>query len=145
MARIKIDLPQQFKFSTSIAIRITDLNYGGHVGNDSILSIIHEARVQFLRSFGYQELDMQGVGLIMSDVSIEFKSELFYGKSITAWVAAGEFTSVAFALYYKLELQSSEGEDSTLIAVAKSNMVCFDYRKKKIVPVPSDARTRLMH
>ena len=78
MARIKIKPPQQFSFSAEIPVRITDLNYGGHVGNDTILSILHEARAQFLRYHGYSELNLHGVGLIMSDVGIEFKSELFY-------------------------------------------------------------------
>ena len=53
MARIKIDLPAKFSFSTNIPIRITDINFGGHVGNDTILSIIHEARAKFFTSFGY--------------------------------------------------------------------------------------------
>jgi len=36
MARIKILLPEHFSFSCSIPIRITDLNYGNHVGNDTV-------------------------------------------------------------------------------------------------------------
>ena len=77
MSRIRIELPSNFQFSTNISIRITDLNYGGHVGNDTILSLLHEARVQFLKSFGYTEMKFEGVSLIMSDVGIEFKKELF--------------------------------------------------------------------
>ncbi|MGN6400032.1 MAG: hypothetical protein ACTHMD_06240 [Flavisolibacter sp.] len=53
MARIKINLPENFFFNAAIPIRITDLNYGGHVGNDTILSLLHEARVQFLNHFHY--------------------------------------------------------------------------------------------
>ncbi|MFL5774339.1 MAG: acyl-CoA thioesterase, partial [Flavisolibacter sp.] len=79
MPRLKIQLPDQFTFSTLIPVRITDLNYGNHVGNDSMLSILHEARMQFLAQFGYTELEIEGVGIIMSDVSIEFKTEVFYG------------------------------------------------------------------
>ena len=51
MERIKLNLPEQFLFSTNIAVRITDINYGGHVGNDSFLSLIHEARQQFLNHY----------------------------------------------------------------------------------------------
>ena len=65
-----------------IPIRITDLNYGGHVGNDTILSLLHGARVQFLAHHGFKELEAAGVGLIMSDVAIEFKNELFYGDTL---------------------------------------------------------------
>lgn len=59
MNRIKINLPDSFHFSTELVIRITDLNYGGHVGNDVFLSLIHEAREQYLLSFGYKELSLK--------------------------------------------------------------------------------------
>jgi acyl-CoA thioester hydrolase len=141
MARIKIGLPGTFSFSTTIPIRITDLNYGNHVGNDAILSILHEARMQFLHQYGYTEMKMAGVAMIMSDVAIQFKTELFYGDTVIAYVAAGEFTKVGFEFYYKLEKQA-EGK-KFLVAIAKSGMVCYDYDKKRIVAVPEQAITKL--
>ena len=141
MARIKIDLPKEFKFSTNIHVRITDLNYGGHVGNDSILSIIHEARVQFLKHFGYAEMEFEGVGMIMSDVAIEFKNELFYGDLIIASVAIGELTGVSFDIFYRFE--KGQADKKALVAVAKTAMVCYDYDKKKIVAIPEEARKKL--
>ena len=144
MARIKIELPANFPFTTIIPIRITDVNYGGHVGNDSILSLIHEARVQYLASLGYEELNMEGVGLIMSDACIEFKNELFYGESITASVAAEEITKISFELYYKfVKTEGGSGEGGEIVALAKTAMVCFDYDKKKIVSLPEGARKKL--
>ena len=103
MARIKIDLPDKFSFTTSIPVRITDINYGGHVGNDAILSLIHEARMQFLKQLGYTELEFAGVGLIMADVAIEFRNELFYGDIVIVSIACAEFSKVSFDIYYKLE------------------------------------------
>src|ERR1700692_663956 len=100
MARIKIELPESLSFVTLIPIRITDLNYGGHVGNDTILSLIHEARMQFLTHFGYTELNVAGTALIMGDVAIEFKKEIFYGDKVLVSVAAGDFSRVGFILYY---------------------------------------------
>lgn len=141
MARIKIDLPTDFHFSTSIPVRITDVNYGGHVGNDTVLSLIHEARMQFLKSRGYEELNIEGTGLIMSDVAIEFKSELFYGDIIKVFVTSGNFSTVAFDLFYRVE-KAMENE-SVLVAVAKTGMVCYDYGKKKIVAFPLKAKSRL--
>ena len=132
MARIKIELLEKFSFSTTIPVRITDLNYGKHVGNDTILSMIHEARVQYLAHFGYEELNLLGLGLIMSDVGIEFKSELFYGDVVTASVAVQDFSRVSFDLYYKLEKASG------LVAVAKTGMVCYDYSKKKVAVIPAE-------
>jgi acyl-CoA thioester hydrolase len=142
MARVKIELPEKFSFQTEIPIRITDLNYGNHVGNDTILSILHEARVQYFQKFGLAELDFAGAGLIMSDVAIEFKNEIFYGEKIIASVAAGEFSKAMFDVFYKLEKQISK-QIRILVAVAKTAMVCYDYSTKKIVAIPAEAKNKL--
>lgn len=141
MARIKLDLPSHFPFSTRFPVRITDLNYGGHAGNDAILSMIHEARVRFLQHHGYSELNLEGLGLIMSDVAIQFRAELFYGDEIIASVAATEFTSTGFELYYRLE---KEKEGKMVLAVAaKTGMICFDYSQKKIASLPQAVMQKL--
>ena len=56
---------------------------------------------------------------------------------VIASVTALEFSKVAFELYYKLEKNS--GDKTILVAIAKTGMVCYDYGKKKIVPVPAEA------
>lgn len=141
MARIKIDLPEKFSFTTAIPVRITDINYGGHVGNDTVLTIIHEARMQFLKSYGYKELEFEGVGMIMADAGIEFKSELFYGDIVFASVAVTEFSKAGFDIYYKLE--KDVAGKKVLVALAKTGMVCYDYEKKKIAAVPDKAKLTL--
>lgn len=142
MPRTKLVLPEHFSFTTEIPVRITDLNYGGHVGNDSILSLLHESREQFLRSHDYRELDLAGVGLIMSDVTIEFKNELFYGDLLRASVTASEFYRVGFDLYYKLEKKMDD--KWVTVSTARTGMVCYDYKLKKLVAVPKEAMNRLL-
>jgi acyl-CoA thioester hydrolase len=145
MARIKIDLPDIFTFTTSIAVRITDINYGGHVGNDAVLSLIHEARMQFLKQLGYTELEFGGIGLIMADAAVEFKNELFYGDTVIVSVVCTEFSKVSFDIYYKLEKTPGQIEDEKkiLVAIAKTGMVCYDYSNKRIAAIPEDARKNL--
>jgi acyl-CoA thioester hydrolase len=138
MARIKIELPEKFSFTASIPVRITDLNYGGHVGNDAMLSLIHEVRVQFLRHFGYEEMNIGGVGLIMSDVAIEFKSELFYGDVIEAKAAAADFSKVGFDIVYLM--QTLKNQKPVTAAIAKTGMVCYNYERKKITAVPEEVK-----
>jgi acyl-CoA thioester hydrolase len=138
MARIKIDLPGKFPFTAKIPVRITDINFGGHVGNDTILSIVHEARAQFFTYCGYTELDFAGAGTIMSDVAIEYKNQVYYGDTILASVAVGEITKVAFDLFYKLEKKSAEGK-LLPVAFAKTWMVCYNYDQKKVIAIPEKA------
>ena len=127
MARIKIELPVSFPFTAIIPIRITDINYGGHVGNDTVLSVIHEARMQFLHQFGYTEMNFAGVGMIMSDVAIEFKSELFYGDIVKVSVAIVSISKVAFELCYKIEKEVNKNIVfiiKSFIESSRHNKIC---------------------
>lgn len=131
MSRTNLDLPDKFLFETAIPIRITDVNYGGHVGNDTVLTLLHEARMQFLNHYHFSEMSFGGASLIMSDVTIEFKKEMFYADAIKVFVTFSNFSKIGFDVFYKIVRNKEE-----IIAVAKTGMVCYDYELKKIVRVP---------
>ncbi len=131
MNRIKINLPEHYSFSTKLQIRVTDLNYGGHVGNDTVLSLLQEARQQFLQSRGYAELEVEGYGLIMADAMLEYKKEMNHLDQIRIDIAATDFDKMGFDLYYRVIIQKN-GED--ILAVrAKTGMMLFNYQLRKKV------------
>jgi acyl-CoA thioesterase FadM len=135
MARIKIDPPTNILSAVRLKVRIGDINYGNHVGNDAFVLLIHEARVQWLQQNNFTEIDIHGAGLIMADLGIEFKKEAHYGEDILIEIGVGEISRVSFELYYQL---STDREGVTiLLAKAKTGMVCYDYQSKKTVSVPA--------
>ena len=132
MPRIKLDLPHNFHFTTEIPVRITDINYGGHLGNDAVLSIIHEARVRFLMEKGYTEFNVEGVGIIMTDSAVVYKSEAFYGESLRIQVAVKDFSKYGCDLYYLLR----ERESGREVVHAKTGIAFFNYEERKLAAVP---------
>ena len=142
MDRVKIKFPADNQlFTATIPIRVGDLNYGNHVGNDSILSIVHEARMQLLRSFGYDEMNAGGVSLIMADVMMAYKAESFYGDVLTINIFADEIMKRSFDLLYQIStVRNGKQMD---IAHAKTGMVCFDYNTRKIVVMTKELKLLL--
>lgn len=136
MARVKIDLPESFIFTTQIKVRITDINYGRHLGNDAVLSMMHEARVQFLTHFGYSELDMGGVGIIMTDCAIQYKGEAFFNDQLNIEVGVHDISNKGFDLVY----QFTNTANGKPIAVGKTGIVCFDYEKRKVAALPEEVK-----
>jgi len=132
MARVKLDMPDAFAFKTEIPIRIGDVNYGGHLGNDAVLSLAHEARVRFLTSLGFSALDVAGSGIIMSDAAIMYRSEAFYGETLVIEVTASDFSRSSCDLLYRL----SERETGREVARVKTGIVFFDYEQRKTKRVP---------
>jgi acyl-CoA thioesterase FadM len=132
MPRVRLKPLGHYPFNTQIAVRVTDLNYGGHLGNDSLLSLVHEARVAFLSSHGLSEIDCGGVSLTMGDAAIVYQGEAYAGDDLNIEVAAGEPSESGFRLFYRL----TRASDRAKIALVETGMVCFDYRAKKIMPLP---------
>ena len=132
MARTIIILPENFNFSTQIDVRITDINYGGHLGNDSVLGIIHEARVRLLTEKGFSEQDIDGVGIIMADTVIIYSSEGFYGDKLRIDVAVDEISNTGCEIYYRFVKLANE----KMIVKAKTKIVFYDYISKKVSRTP---------
>lgn len=131
MARVKLKFPiDNPLFISRINVRISDINYGGHVGNDSILSIIHESRMQMLQNFGLKEINNGDISLIMADVMIAYKAESFYGDELIIKIYAEELTQVSFDLLY--HISTTRNGQTIDVAHAKTGMVCFDYEARKV-------------
>ncbi|MEM6522795.1 MAG: thioesterase family protein [Bacteroidota bacterium] len=141
MGRIKIEFPQHYIFKTYVKIRVTDINYGGHVGNDNVLSIMHECRLQFLQHLGFKsEIDIsENIGIIVSDVAIQYKSESFYGDELEVRLAVDDFNEYGFDILYQLDNLSTNKEAAT----GKTGVVCVDYRLKKVVNIPDILREKI--
>jgi acyl-CoA thioester hydrolase len=132
MSRVQLDLPTKFVFTTNIPLRVSDINYGGHLGHDSVLTLTHEARVRFLAKHGLTEMNVYGAGLIISDAVIVYKSEAFWGEGVKIQIAIAEFNKYGFDLIYRVTEKKTRRE----IARVKTGMVFFDYKKRKVVRVP---------
>ena len=140
MPRIKIELPEKFLFKTEIPVRITDINYGGHLGNDSLLSIIHEARVRFLKHLSYSEKEVEGSGIIMTDAAIQYKAESFYGDALLIEISVADFSKIGCDIVYRIMNSTTKKE----IAIAKTGIVFFDYKNKKVVAVPDKFKSKVV-
>lgn len=138
MARLKLDLPQKFIFTTTLKIRVSDLNYGGHMGNDSVLRITSEARMQFFQYLGYKdEVSIEGsTGIVVSDAAIIYKSEAFYNDEIAIKIAVEDFNKYGFDMYYELTNAKSGIE----VARVKTGIVCLDYKTRKLAMIPASLK-----
>ncbi len=132
MTRIHIDMPDRFIFSVEMPVRITDINYGQHLGHDALMSILHEARVNMLQSKGLSEIDIGGCGLIMADTGIVYRAEVLYGTTLKVELAVENMSKSRFDVYYRV----TDAKDGRTVADAKTGMVCFDYEKKRPARMP---------
>lgn len=136
MPRLELRPREPYPFACEVVVRTTDLNYGGHLGNDRLLALAHEARVAFLAAHGWTELDCGGAGLIMADAAITYRAEAFAGDVLRFEVAAVEPSRAGF----RLAMRVTRPADGTEVALVETGMVCFDYGRRRPVALPESVR-----
>lgn len=140
MSRVKIDEPLSYPFKAQITTRITDLNYGGHVGNDRIFAFMHDARVQYFKYLGFKdEISFDGLGIIQTDAAISYKAEIFAHEQIEIAVGIMDVNKYGCDLVYRFLK-----EDLKLAALGKTGIVFFDYQKRKIAEMPASFKERAL-
>ena len=139
MARIQIKLPEQFAFSTDITLYQSHINFGGHLDNALLLTVVSEARARFFKSLGYSELDVAGAGIIVADAALQYRSEAFHGEVMVVHMDAANFSRKGCDLLWCMNEKVSQRE----VARGKTGIVFFDYATRETVPVPPAFRAQL--
>lgn len=119
-----------FNCSIPLRVRVSDLNYGAHVGYQHFLSYFQEARIAYLKKCGYSELDIEGTGMIVGEANCRYKKELLLNDVLEVGCRIGELKSKRFTFQYRIEragIACAEGSTRNL---------CFDYEARKVVPLP---------
>lgn len=130
MSRIQIDLPESFCFSTEIPIYINHINYGNHLDNAALLMLVSEARVRFFQSLGYSELNVEGVGVIVADVAVQYRSEAFHGETLRIAMTANDFNKYGCDFVWRIAVGERE------VARGKHGMMFFDYQQRRPAVLP---------
>jgi len=130
--RIKVVFPEFKQFTWRYTLTQNEINYGGHLGNDSVLTLAQMARIQFYNSIGCSELNLgDNIGSIMAASQVQYMSEGFLGDAIETAIAIDGIKRNAFELFYKISKPTGN------IAIVRTSILAFDYSKKKIVSLPS--------
>jgi acyl-CoA thioester hydrolase len=132
MPRLKLIPKETYRFRYRTTIKVRDVNYGGHLGNDAVVGLLHEARVDFLSALGFTELDLgdQMTGLILNELQVSYKKE---GRLLDDIVIHSDITNVKAASFRICHL-IVRGE--TPLAVAEVGLVAYDYARQTIAELP---------
>jgi acyl-CoA thioesterase FadM len=115
-----------------IEIRVGDINYGGHMGNDKALAVFHDARIKFLESLGFKERNIGGPGIIMRDAHVTFRKEVFLHDVLLVDVGIDDVTTSTFNVIYTVRRES----DDAVVFTGSTGLVSFDYEIRRPVRLP---------
>jgi acyl-CoA thioester hydrolase len=145
--------------AASFEVRVGDINYGNHMGNDKSLLIFHDARLKFLESLGFSEKNIGGPGIIMRDAHVSFRKEVYLHDELTVDVGIENVSNSSFEMIYtvrRIGLQSAVGgqrssvgsqqsavgdlqqDEGEVVFTGSTGLVAFDYESKRPVRLPEE-------
>lgn len=120
-------------FSIEYKVTISDINYGGHMGNERPLIIFQQARIELFKNFELSELNIgDGVGTIQKESHVNYLKESFLGDILKVVIEKIEFTKTTMNFYYNIFNQKDE-----LIVTGSTLIIGYNYEKRKISKIPA--------
>jgi acyl-CoA thioester hydrolase len=128
-------------FITPVPVRWSDIDMYQHVNHATVVTILEEARVPFLRdAFG---ADIATTGLLIAEVRVAYKGQLRLGDSplqVTIWV--NRLRAVDFTLGYEVRSVNAE-PDSKPAVIAETQLATFHIDEQRLVRLSPDHREYL--
>lgn len=132
MPRIRLKPEPIYEFNYRIILKPRDMNYGGHMGNDTLVTLIGEARANLFKDLGCSEGDLGDgrTAIIMADLAVNYKSEGFMFDELLVESHLGDITRTGMRVFHRI----TKGE--ILVALAETGLLAFDYQQHRIAEIP---------
>ena len=139
MSRLYIPAPEKTLFRMERKVGLSDINYAKHLDSVSMVKVLHEARLQFLASLGFTESNIYGLGLVITGLTVDYRSESFANDLLVIDVGVFEFNRYGFDIGLKVSNEALE----SVVCAGKLGNVFFDFDRHKIAEVPAAFKTLL--
>lgn len=124
------------EYTDTIQPRISDINYGGHLGHIELISLLHEIRLRFLNLYSLTEDNLGGNVLLVRNLNITYKNQAYWGNNLEINMQM-KISGAKILFNYNIVNLTSKNET----ADAEIVMVLFSKQHKRIVKPENLVRT----
>ncbi|WP_375486085.1 acyl-CoA thioesterase [uncultured Mycobacterium sp.] len=128
-------------FVAAVPVRWSDIDMYQHVNHATMVTILEEARIPFLRE--PFETDITTIGLLIADVRVSYKGQLRLVDSplqVTIWVK--RLRAVDFTLGYEVRSMQVAPKSKPAV-VAETQLAAVHIKEQRLVRLSSHQREYL--
>ncbi|OBI08098.1 thioesterase [Mycobacterium sp. E2462] len=128
-------------FVAPVLVRWSDIDMYQHVNHATMVTILEEARVQFLREAF--EVDIRTIGLLIADVKVAYKAQLRLTDSplqVTMWTK--RLRAVDFTLGYEVRSVNADPASKPAV-IAESQLAAVHIEEERLVRLSPQHREYL--
>ena len=122
----------KFLYKHRINVRIDDINFGKHLDTSKFSSLMHDARANFLKSHNLSEENCFGVGLIVLNLQIQYRSQCYFADNLELNVYLDNIKHKQITFLKEIYNKTT----GKLAATGTILMGFFDLDKQKLTAAP---------
>ncbi|WP_249975740.1 acyl-CoA thioesterase [Vreelandella olivaria] len=140
MERVTLDFPAEAVIHRHpLTVRVTDMNYGRHLGHDTLVSLLHEARAQAFAALDLPEWDMQGYPSVVADLAVQYQHEARWPDALIIETAVPQPQGKALTVYQRIRNPDTD----KVVATARVNQLLLDFTTGRPAEVPEKVKQAL--
>jgi acyl-CoA thioester hydrolase len=122
----------EYRFSTSVNVRYSDLDAQGHVNNARFFTYMEEARYYYARALGlWTDLDdFAAIGQIVAEAACTYLRPVQLGQPVDVAVRTARVGNKSMEMTYQLSVAGQT------VATGRTVQVAYDYAAQQSIPVP---------
>jgi acyl-CoA thioester hydrolase len=122
-------------------LRWGDEDAFGHLNNKIYFSFCEDGRVQYMSDVGAIVDGHSPISVILQHTSLDYKLPMDYPDVAHVRMATSNVGKSSWELHHEIWSQ----QQCALAAKGVARLVFFDYRAKRVAPIPDAVRQRLQH
>ena len=141
MPRVMLKPQSHYPVTVTLEVRVSDLNYGAHLGYDRLLTLAHDARLKLFNQLSVTEMDLGDgtTGIIAADVAISYRGEAFLHDPLLFELKPIEVGLGSFRLAHRVTNLRTQN----LAALLEVGFAAFDYKSRKPARLPESFKDKL--
>jgi acyl-CoA thioester hydrolase len=129
-----------YKYRTPIHIRVSDMDFYGHVNNAVYLTYFEIARSNYWRDIIQWNWDETGI--IQGRAEVTYLKPVNRDDDLTCYVRTTRIGNSSFDVMHVLVKNTPNGEE--ICTTGKTVCISYDYSANKSVPIPKKHRQRMI-
>ena len=130
--KVNITFPEKENFSSKLRVRINDVNFGNHLDYAALLEMVGNVRAQFFKSNDCNEMDIDGAGLMIKNVYVDYLSEVSFDELLELKLYVTDVKGPKANMLFLVKSLDTAKE----VAKIAIRIVFFDYKNRKLRSAP---------
>lgn len=134
MPRVMMNEQPEYEFTYHVTVQARDVNSTEHLDHKVLMAMIQDARTNILHDLGLKEssIDNGHVGVILADIAINYRAEVFAFEKLTVESHYGEFDEKSFRIHFRIRKDGGR----CLVALIEAGFVVYDYLNRSVTRMP---------